>query len=47
MSYPPVILIDSGVLIVYYSARDAYHQQACTSFEQCTSQLVTTLGLVD
>ena len=44
MSYPPVILIDSGVLIAYYSARDAYHQQACTFFEQCTSQLVTTLG---
>jgi uncharacterized protein len=44
MSYPPVILIDSGVLVAYYSARDAYHQQARTFFEQCTSQLVTTLG---
>jgi len=46
MSYPAVILIDSGILIAYYSARDRYHQQAYTFFEQCTSQLVTTLGCV-
>ncbi|NJO43978.1 MAG: PIN domain-containing protein [Cyanobacteria bacterium CRU_2_1] len=44
MSYPPVILIDSGVLVAYYSAKDEHHQRACAFFEQCTSQLVTTLG---
>jgi uncharacterized protein len=43
MSYPPVILIDSGVLVAYYSARDRYHQQVRKFFERCTSQLITTL----
>jgi uncharacterized protein len=44
MVYLRVILIDSGVLVAYYSARDEHHQQARTFFERCTSQLVTTLG---
>ncbi|MBW4695367.1 MAG: PIN domain-containing protein [Lyngbya sp. HA4199-MV5] len=44
MSYPPVILIDSGVLVAYYNANDYHHQPARRFFEQCTSQLITTLG---
>lgn len=46
MTYPPAILIDSGILVAYYSARDSYHSKVRTFFEQCTSQLITTTGCV-
>ena len=42
MIYPPLILIDSGILIAYYSAADNYHLQVCRFLEGCTSQLITT-----
>lgn len=46
MMYPPVALIDSGILVAYYSARDRHHQQVCALFEQCTSQLITTAACI-
>jgi predicted nucleic acid-binding protein len=46
MSYPPVVLIDSGVLVAYYNARDNYHLQIRTFFEQYTGRLVTTLSCI-
>lgn len=39
-------MIDSGILVAYYSASDRHHQQVCALFEQCTSQLVTTVSCV-
>ena len=44
MTYYPVILIDSGILVAYYSSKDRYHQQVRVFFERCTSNLVTTVG---
>jgi uncharacterized protein len=46
MTYPPLSLIDSGILISYYSATDHYHLQVCRFLEGCTSQLITTQGCV-
>ena len=46
MIYPPLILIDSGILIAYYSAADHYHLQVCRFLEGCTSQLITTHSCV-
>jgi uncharacterized protein len=46
MTYPPLSLIDSGVLIAYYSAADRYHSQVCHFLEGCTSQLITTHSCV-
>ncbi|MBE9190522.1 PIN domain-containing protein [Gloeocapsopsis crepidinum LEGE 06123] len=42
MTYHPIILVDSGVLIAYYSAQDKYHQFIRCFYENCTSKLVTT-----
>jgi uncharacterized protein len=42
MIYPPLILIDSGILTAYYSATDNYHLQVCRFLEGCTSRLTTT-----
>ena len=46
MTYHPVIIVDSGVLVAYYSVKDSYHQQARVFFEICTSNLVTTTACV-
>lgn len=46
MTYPPVALVDSGILVAYYSASDRHHQQVSALFEQCTSQLVTTVSCI-
>jgi uncharacterized protein len=46
MTYPPLSLIDSGVLIAYYSAADRYYSQVCHFLEGCTSQLITTHSCV-
>ena len=46
MIYPPLILIDSGILIAYYSAADHYHLQVCRFLESCTSRLITTHSCV-
>jgi hypothetical protein len=27
MTYHPVIIVDSGILVAYYSVKDRYHQQ--------------------
>jgi uncharacterized protein len=42
MPKPPIILIDSGILVAYYSPRDHHHVQVCKFLEQCTSRLLTT-----
>lgn len=44
MTYYPLILVDSGILVAYYSSKDRYHQQVRVFFERCTSNLVTTVG---
>jgi uncharacterized protein len=44
--YPPLILIDSGILTAYYSATDRHHLQVCRFLEECTSRLVTTHSCV-
>lgn len=46
MSYPPQSIIDSGVLLAYYSANDKYHKQVSQFLESCTSRLVTTHSCV-
>ncbi|MDJ1176476.1 type II toxin-antitoxin system VapC family toxin [Roseofilum capinflatum] len=46
MTYHPLIIVDSGILVAYYSARDRYHQQVRVFFERCTSHLVTTTACV-
>jgi predicted nucleic acid-binding protein len=46
MTYPPIALIDSGILVAYYSASDRHHPQVCTLFEHCTSQFVTTVSCI-
>jgi uncharacterized protein len=46
MTYHPVILVDSGILVAYYSTRDNYHRRVQTFFERCTSRLITTTGCV-
>lgn len=46
MTYHPVIIVDSGVLVAYYSVKDRYHQQARVFFERCTSNLITTTACV-
>ena len=45
-NYPPIILTDRSILIAYYSAKDNYHDAVCRFFEQCTSELITTLPCV-
>ncbi len=42
MNYPPLSIVDSGILLAYYSANDKYHQQVSQFLESCTSRLVTT-----
>ena len=46
MTYHSLIIVDSSILVAYYNARDNYHQQARTFFEQCTAELLTTLACV-
>ncbi len=46
MIYPPLTLIDSGILTAYYSGTDNYHLQVCRFLEGCTSQLITTHSCV-
>ena len=44
MTYHPIIIVDSGILVAYYSVKDRYHQQVRVFFERCTSNLVTTVS---
>jgi hypothetical protein len=44
--YPPIILTDSSILFAYYSAQDNYHKSVCNFFEQCSSELITTIHCV-
>jgi hypothetical protein len=37
MSYPPLILIDSGVLVAYYSLKDNYHEEYMDGIIRCGS----------
>lgn len=46
MTYPAIVLADSGILYAYYSAKDNHHYQVRLFFEQFTGQLVTTLQCV-
>lgn len=44
--YHPLILIDTGVIVAYYNAKDEHHASSRSFFERCTSQLVTTVACV-
>jgi uncharacterized protein len=46
MTYYPVILVDSSLLIAFYNAADSYHIQVRDFFATCTSDLVTIVGCV-
>ena len=46
MTYYPVILVDSSLLVAYYNAGDRYHSQVRDFLADCTSRLVTTVGCV-
>jgi predicted nucleic acid-binding protein len=46
MTYHPVILIDTSVLVAYYDSTDEYHRQVRSFFANCTSELLTTVGCV-
>jgi uncharacterized protein len=46
MNYPPLSIIDSGILLAYYSANDNYHQPVSQFLGACTSRLVTTHSCV-
>jgi hypothetical protein len=44
--YHPIILMDTGMIVAYYSADDKYHIEVRRFFELCTSQVVTTVACV-
>ncbi len=46
MTYYPVILVDSSLLIAFYNATDSYHTQVRDFFANCSSDLITTVGCV-
>jgi len=46
MNNYPLILIDSGIIVAFYDAKDRYHQQVIEFFSICTSQLITTVACV-
>jgi uncharacterized protein len=46
MTYYPVILVDSSLMIAFYNSADRYHVQVLDFFTNCTSELVTTVGCV-
>lgn len=46
MTYYSVILVDTGLLVAYYSADDQYHAEARAFFERCTSKMLTTVACV-
>jgi predicted nucleic acid-binding protein len=46
MTYHPVILIDTSILVAYYDSTDEYHRQVRGFFANCTSELLTTVGCV-
>ncbi len=45
-TYPPTILVDSGILVAYYNRGDRFHPQVKAFLEQSTSQLLTTLACI-
>lgn len=46
MTYYPVILVDSSLLIAFYNSADSYHAQVVDFFTNCTSELITTTACV-
>ncbi|AFY33001.1 type II toxin-antitoxin system VapC family toxin [Calothrix sp. PCC 7507] len=41
MTYHPVILVDTSLLVAFYNKTDNYHVQVTNFFADCTSELVT------
>jgi uncharacterized protein len=46
MTYYPLILVDTGLLVAFYDSADKHHTQVLEFFASCTSRLVTTVGCV-
>jgi predicted nucleic acid-binding protein len=46
VTYYSVILVDTGLIVAYYSADDQYHAEARAFFERCTSKMLTTVACV-
>jgi predicted nucleic acid-binding protein len=46
MTYPPIILIDTGLLVAFYDCADSHHAKVVRFFASCTSRLLTTIGCV-
>lgn len=47
MTYHPIIIVDSGILVAYYSVKDRYHQQVRVFFERCKNWIVNCQILPD
>ncbi|MDB9396891.1 MULTISPECIES: type II toxin-antitoxin system VapC family toxin [Microcystis] len=45
-NYPPKIITDSSILFAYYSSQDNYHWAVVNFFEQCSSDLITTVACI-
>lgn len=46
MTYHPVVLVDTGLLVAFYDSADFYHQRVVEFFTRCTSRLLTTEGCI-
>jgi len=46
MSYHPLILVDTGILVAFYNRTDKYHSQVIDFFAGITDQLITTVSCI-
>lgn len=46
MTYYPVILVDTGLLVAFYDSADFHHSRVVEFFTKCTSRLLTTEGCI-
>ncbi|MEO0539159.1 MAG: VapC toxin family PIN domain ribonuclease [Cyanobacteria bacterium P01_A01_bin.123] len=41
-----MILVDTGLMVAFYDAKDLYHDAVVEFFSNCTHRLITTIGCV-
>lgn len=46
MTYHPIILVDTSILVAFYNKSDSYHVPVCNFFASCSSELLTSVGCV-